>query len=545
MKRAALYARVSGEDRSKDNRNLEGQIEAGRAYARERGYQVVAEFQEDDRGASGADWDLPQIGAALDLAQAGKIDVLIVRELSRFARNLVKQLVVEKQFKDAGVKVEYINAQYEDTPEGVLNKNIQASIAEYERELIKARMTRGRRQKVARCEPMIHTRPPFGYRVEAVNGKQTLVVVPEEAEAVRLIYGLFLDDKLPLRQIAKRLAELGVLSSGDKRAHIVKKRERGEWSPSTVSRILKNETYAGIWRYGKYKHAKNEKTGKKTLSVKNPSDYVITLEVTPIIERERFQAAQVLLERNKAFAARNRKGDYLLSGMGTCGKCGKKVYVSGSKRKGGGGVYYRCSVARKMIKGGACCDASNFRMDVVDRAVWDWVKTRLLDEENLKAELESQQQEQARRVAPFRERLAIIDGLLVDNQRQLERLLDLYLESDSMTKDILTDRKQRIEKTIEALEDERAKLAATIEAEFLTQEQAQTILELGREIAATYPEADEDFETKRAILKRLKLQAVFGENKDGEQTVFVYCLIGQDTINYTIVSNTSRSIHPS
>jgi DNA invertase Pin-like site-specific DNA recombinase len=59
----------------------------------------VAELAEDDRGASGADWSLPKLNQALDMARAGEFDVFVTRELDRFARSLAKQLVIEGEFK--------------------------------------------------------------------------------------------------------------------------------------------------------------------------------------------------------------------------------------------------------------------------------------------------------------------------------------------------------------------------------------------------------------------------------------------------------------
>ena len=58
--RAVLYARVSGDDRGKEGRNLAGQIAMGRDYAKRKGYDVVREMSEDEGGASGAEIDLPQ-----------------------------------------------------------------------------------------------------------------------------------------------------------------------------------------------------------------------------------------------------------------------------------------------------------------------------------------------------------------------------------------------------------------------------------------------------------------------------------------------------
>jgi site-specific DNA recombinase len=65
IKRAVIYARVSSDDRSKEDRNLESQLKMGREYAAKHGYKIVMELPEDDRGASGAAFDLPQLVARL------------------------------------------------------------------------------------------------------------------------------------------------------------------------------------------------------------------------------------------------------------------------------------------------------------------------------------------------------------------------------------------------------------------------------------------------------------------------------------------------
>jgi DNA invertase Pin-like site-specific DNA recombinase len=73
-KRAVLYARVSGDDRGREGRNLVGQLEMCREYAKKRAYTIVAELAEDDSGASGASFELPRLNEVRDLAQAGLFD---------------------------------------------------------------------------------------------------------------------------------------------------------------------------------------------------------------------------------------------------------------------------------------------------------------------------------------------------------------------------------------------------------------------------------------------------------------------------------------
>ena len=133
MKRAVLYARVSSDDRGKEDRNLLGQLDMCREYASAHGWEVVEELAEDDRGASGASFELPQLLKALNMASSQTFDVLIVREIDRLSRRLAKQLIVEEEFKRHGVDIEYVLGEYDETPEGVLLKNVRAVIAEYER----------------------------------------------------------------------------------------------------------------------------------------------------------------------------------------------------------------------------------------------------------------------------------------------------------------------------------------------------------------------------------------------------------------------------
>ncbi len=85
-KRAVLYARVSGDDTRNDGRNLDGQLTSCREHALAQGWTIVAELAEDDRGASGASFELPQLTRVLDMAAAHEFDVLVVREIDRFSR---------------------------------------------------------------------------------------------------------------------------------------------------------------------------------------------------------------------------------------------------------------------------------------------------------------------------------------------------------------------------------------------------------------------------------------------------------------------------
>jgi site-specific DNA recombinase len=516
-KRALIYARVSYDDRGTQARNLEGQIEDGREYCAERGYRIVAELAEDDRGASGADWDLPKLNQALEMARAGELDVFVTRELDRFARGLAKQLVIEGEFKRYGVEVEYVLGEYPDTPEGNLMKNVRAVIAEYERLKIEERMTRGRRKAVKKGKIILHGAgaPPYGYRLE--DG--ALVVYEPEARIVRLIftwyvYGDESGERLGYKAIAKKLTEMRVPTWADVHDRgFQKKRKRGEWSVSTVDSILRKEVYVGTWFYGK----SDGKTGKV-----NPRESWVPVEAPAIVSLELWEKAQEKRQRNKEMAKRNTRYEYLVAKRVTCGQCGAKMV--GKSSHGARLLYYYCPKARGLYAEQGC-DARYFRTDRVDAAVWEWVKKLLLRPEALREDLEGQQAAREEANKPLVDRLAVIDDLLTDNRGQLEKLLDLYL-SGEFPKEMLTERKVRLEATIAKLEKERVGLATILESQTLTNEHILTIEDFARQVAGGLAKAEESFEFRRRLIDELDVRVTL-TREDGQEVAYVRCLVDE------------------
>jgi site-specific DNA recombinase len=516
--RSLIYARVSYDDRGTEARNLKGQIEDGQEYCAERGYRIVAELAEDDRGVSGADWDLPMLNRALEMARAGEFDVLVTRELDRFARGLAKQLVIESEFKRYGVEVEYILGEYPDTPEGNLMKNVRAVIAEYERLKIEERMTRGRRKAVKKGKIILHGAgaPPYGYRLEEDGA---LVICEPEARIVRLIftwyvYGDESSKRLGYKAIARKLSEMRVPTWADVHDKgYQKKRKRGEWSVSTVDLILRKEVYVGTWFYGK----SDGKTGKM-----NPRESWIPVEVPAILSRELWARAQEKRKRNKELAKRNTRYEYLVARRVTCGQCRTKMV--GKSSHGARLRYYYCPKARGLYAEQGC-DARYFRTDRVDAAVWEWVKKLLLHPEILREDLEGQQAAREEANKPLIDRLAVIDDLLTDNRGQLEKLLDLYL-SGEFPKEVLMERKARLEMTIEKLEKERAGLAMTLESQTLTNEHIMTIEDFARQIAGGLAKAEESFEFRRRLIDELDVRVTL-IREDGQEVAYVRCLVDE------------------
>ncbi len=513
--RALLYARVSSDDRHRDGRNLEGQLRMAREYAQGKGYEVVYELAEDDRGASGARIDLPELQKAIRLAQDNAFDVFIVRELDRLSRNLAKQLVVERELQDAGARIEYVLGEYHDTPEGRLNKHIRAVIAEYEREKIKQRMVRGKRQAV-RAGQIVLTRPPYGYDKKEVDGDTQLVINEHEAGIVRMMFEWYTAEGESLRGIAEKLTELGIeRPSGGKEP----------WSHSSVGKILENESCIGNWYFGQTKWI----DGKH---VEQPRENWIKVDVPSIVSVELFERAQERRGKNAHLGVWQRKHKYLMAGRVKCALCGdayaaQTVYSRGKPYP----YYYHRYYSDCEWKG-------RFRVEDVDGASWEWVKSILLDPEALRAGLQAEQEEREAITKPLRDRLNVVDGLLQENSDRLDKLLDLYLDG-SFSKDILTDRREHLQTTIDALESERNELARRVESESVTDAQVEAIEGYARTMGEGLEIADADFDTKRRIIDLLDVNALLSL-EDGDKVIYLTCLLGEKVYSMSNISGSPR-----
>ena len=521
--RAVLYARVSGDDTKKEGRNIQSQLDMGREYATEKGYQVIKELSEDDKKlTSGADWNLPALNEALEMARNGEFDVLIIRELDRFARSLAKQLVIEKQFKQAGVEVEYVLEKYDDTPEGQLSKHVRAVIAEYERVKITQRAHRGKKNKVKAGNVITAGISPYGYR----QVDNQLEIYELEAEIVRLIYRWYVEDELTYHKIKRKLDNLDAPLPVNKGKPHGKTRVRKGWSISTIRNILKNETYAGIWHYGKKGNAK---------------EMWLEVEITPIISRELWEMAQEQRKTNRAKSKRNRKYDYLLANRIKCGICGYSVIGTSLTRPSKVYLYYGCNCKKDFP---VDCNLPYYRADKVDKLIWDWLKELFTQSDEVLYEgLKTYQQEQSKQNEPVLNEMALIDDMIADNQKRLQRNLMLFESGEFEIEDLLP-RKRELETKIKALQTERKKLTQLLKG-VMTDETINSILEFAAKIRQGLSGMEDDFEQRRGLVEDLDLRVRF-YLEDGTKKADAMCVLGSKTlsVDYNTAHNAASHIWP-
>jgi len=405
--RATLYARVS-QDKQRENYSIPTQLEAMREYCAKNDLEIAKEYIEDESGAKLTRPTLDQVRE--DVAE-GLFDILVCHDVDRFGRNLGHQIFLEEEFARHGVSVRYVLGDYKDTAEGRLTKHIKGVIAEYEREKIIERTFRGRLGRAKSGQVNISTREPYGYMYRSEERRGWLEIVPQEAEVVKEIYRLYVEEGLSCQEIGARLTSRQVPT----------RTGCPQWSPSTVRGILRNETYAGTW------HDNKRKRGKGA----NPSESWIPVSVPPIISRELWEAAQERIAANRERLRRRPKYPYLLSGILRCGNCSRAFIgmtsVPSRDRRPKAYHYYRCTDSTRTWKEGHC-QMPKLHAEVADTLVWEKIAEALRNPELLIREYDRQVENG--KDTKTQQRVGQIERELDNLKRKQDRNLDLYAEEE-------------------------------------------------------------------------------------------------------------------
>lgn len=541
-KRAIIYVRVSTDEQARGY-SLQTQVEGCRRYAEEMDYAIAATFQEDYTGTSLDRPALNEMRGYLGLDKS--VTVLIVYDLDRIARKSVHQMILEEELHRFGVTVEYVIGRYDDTDEGRLQKQIRASIAEYEKAKILERSKRGKRGKAQSGFVLVGSRPPYGYRVNSEPHKAWLEIEEEEAKVIRLVFQWYLfgdGNGLPLSMnaITVRLTELRVPTRGDKFSHVAKKRDPGVWSSPMVRHILRNETYTGTWHYGKTKiisdgkeHTRKAKSkcglGKQ---VPRPREEWVSVTVPSIITRQDFDLAQKKIQMNSKDSSRNVKYAYLMGRRLKCSRCNYS-FVGRTRREHN--HYYYCK--GKEQKPVSLCSMPNFRADLVDETVWNWLKGLIENPSKITEGLRNMQAEALAANSRSVEQIEIIDQQLDDLKNQQNKLLDLFLNGD-FPKSLIDERKLKIDSTSKKLMEERIQLNSHLNQTVLDEAQIGEIEKFCAEIRGKLEAAS--FESKRHLIEMLDVHGKLIIEND-EKIVEVTCLITPQRVSLALTSHLSNT----
>ena len=263
-----------------------------------------------DEGISGTKTDRPEFNRMMEDAHNGKIDMVITKSVSRFARNLLMLLSTVRELKRIGVDV-YFEEQNIHTMsfEGEIMLTVFAATAEEEAKTMSLNMY-WRIQKDMERGLIWGGNDPFGYRIKNKQFK----VVPKEAEVVKMIFDLY-QSGLGDTAIAKKLNKEGI-----KPARI------DRWSKTTVRNLLLNITYTGDLMLQKtYRPVMSNKRYKINKDTK--PKFHVSDNHEPIISKEQFQECVLIrAKRNAIYKDRKPVKSYPFTKMIKCGCCGSSFH---------------------------------------------------------------------------------------------------------------------------------------------------------------------------------------------------------------------------
>jgi DNA invertase Pin-like site-specific DNA recombinase len=286
----------------------------------------------------------------------GKIDLIIVKSVSRFARNTVDSLSTVRALREKGVKV-FFEQQNIDSldPKCDMMLSIHASLAEDESRQISSNVRWRKQKQVEMGECGLNFSAVYGYRQEKKN-KETGEVKPiticeAEAEVVRDIYFKYLIGGT-YREIARSLDEQGV-----KPPH--KDNKKGLWHVSTIKGILENEKYMGDIILQKT-YARDFLAERRVKNTGQAPQKYVENNHPAIVDRATWYAAQAEMERRVSLRSvedtgKGRySGTYAFSGKIECGCCG-----AGFRRHSQRGIgLWTC---KQHIKSAELCDMHAFK----------------------------------------------------------------------------------------------------------------------------------------------------------------------------------------
>lgn len=330
----AIYVRLSNEEKEdkSDCGSLEYQKEIAMSYLKDKPDMVVYDIYSDD-GETGTNFDREGFQRMMFDIYNGKVNCIIVKDLSRFAREYIEAGdYVEKIFPLLGVRFIAVNDKVDNmvTPMDISVPIKNVINALYAKDISK-KIASSFRLKQINGE-FIGKNAPYGY-VKSPEDKHKLIIEPEAAEVVRQIFDMKLNG-MGVMAICRRLVDLKIsppskylfekgLAKSDKFANNI------FWSPQTVKKILTSETYLGHMVQGK---TRTSLYNGMPLTLMKKDKWIVVKDMhEPIISEEVFNAVQETFNvQTKDYEKIKRrkqtsKNENMFVGKIVCGDCGSRL----------------------------------------------------------------------------------------------------------------------------------------------------------------------------------------------------------------------------
>ncbi|MET3209610.1 UNVERIFIED_CONTAM: site-specific DNA recombinase [Paenibacillus sp. PvR008] len=531
--KALIYARVST-DGQVDNYSIESQVERCMDLAKQKGINEdeVVVLVED--GESGDNPNRPMINYALFLLEYGIGDHMIFLHPNRMSRFLHLQTQLSNRIWGMGKDFWFVEFEFDkSSPESMLNFNIQGSIAEYNKAKILADTKRGRVTKVKNgLIPGLNRIYGYTYDTEL----DTLIENPEEKEIFLRMVDMLLHKDYSCSRIAEELCLRNVSAPKGSR-----------WYQTTISRIFKNETYTGNFYFGKSKVIRNADGTKK--QVPQPREEWRRIPVPSYITIETYNKIQNKIKNLSKHKSGRPSDDYLLRGICRCGRCGGAV-SSGITTKIKSGIlkYYTCQ--HKAIKSfevgtglpNTICKGRNWRVDYVDKIVWEYVKNIISNPTDFFERIVKQQSENSNSNELLTQKKKL-EKSLQEKEATRERYTEMYAAGIIKMKD-LEDKISAVDVQTKDIKEDLKTIDQNLSSVLHKQNHVELVQKSLRSFKYLLDKDHIDMETKRSVTRLFVKKVVLGE--DNKINIYLHLDFvdwgGNESIN-THLNTISRQIH--
>ncbi|EJT6614898.1 recombinase family protein [Clostridium perfringens] len=451
----AIYCRVSTEEQSENGYSIDEQERLLEEWCKKMGYVIYKCYS--DRGISGKNIkDRPALKELLSDAKEGKFDMVISWKINRVSRKLEDVLKIVNILEKNNITFKSYSEPFEtDTPAGRMQFQMMALIGEFERGTIAQNVKMGMIAKAKSgnwCGGRVlgYDLVPNNSPEEEKKGKNKLEINEKEAEIVRFIFNEYSKGK-GYKAITNKMNKLGY-----------KTKKGNNFSVGSIRDILTNPVYIGEIRY----NVRQNWSEKRRRNI-NPNPIRVKGKHEAIIDRELWDKVQLILESKKGKPSRIYDGEYPLTGILRCPKCGAGMVISRTTNTLADGTkkriaYYCCGNWKN--KGTSVCNSNTIRVDKANEYVFKKIEELVSNEAMIKAVVKNINKERKDKVKPAKRLLGDIDKELEKLDKRKRKIFEAY-EDDILTKEEFQTRKNELNEKIRILEEEKKPLLNTISEE--------------------------------------------------------------------------------
>ena len=450
--KVGIYIRLSREDEEKEKYQESESIGNQRTllmqYIKDNKLNFIQEYVDD--GVSGTSFDRPAFKRMIADIEAGLINMVVTKDLSRLGRNYVQSgFYIETYFPENKVRfvaiLDNIDTAYDTSNndiapfKSILNEMYAKDTSKKINSVLQSKRNMGEYLGTA----------PYGYKKDPEN-KYHLIIDEEAANVVKLIYEKYLAG-FGTMQIADYLSKkkIPIPSDYNKRTRGVKSLTYGLWQQSTVRFILSNEIYTGTVIQGKRKKVSFK--SKKFINLPEEDWIKVENMHEPIISKEDFKRAKRVIEATKG--SRVVQNDYLFKGLLRCYDC--KGYIGIRSPDKNGNIYGRCQRYGRFGKFDVC-SPHNFNYQVFETQILEVLKKVCKEYTNTKMLEEIAKQSKSKQTQEFdiQQQIQSFKEQIEKEARKLEVMyddrlagiisLEEYMKNANRIKDIVKGYEQRI-----------------------------------------------------------------------------------------------------